>query len=151
MGTQALSNETLLKLKQLESLLSSLPASISFGEDHYNFVGFTPSCDDVELYGTQVAALNRSTLEVTFCPGGRVPGRPIALKEQGNGLVSIVLTLEKYLTYYPEESALLLKWVDDLTEAAQAAGACEQENQICSEIVSMYTIAVVDTYTFRIC
>ena len=148
MGT--LSNETLLKLKRLESLLSSLPASIRFGEDHYNFVGFTPSRDDVELYGTRVAALNR-TLEVTFCPGGRVPGRPIALKEQGNGLVSIVLTLEKYLTYYPEESALLLKWVDDLTEAAQAAGACEQENQICSEIVSMYTIAVVDTYRFRIC
>ena len=119
MGTQ-LTQETHAKLRSLESLLSSLPDTIPFGETCYRFIGFTPSKDDVDLYGTAVAAFNR-TLEVTFCPGGRVNGVPINLVEQGPGLVAVAYTLEKYLTYYPAESALLLKWVDDLTMAAAAA------------------------------
>ena len=79
MGTQ-LTQETHAKLRSLESLLSSLPDTIPFGETCYQFIGFTPSKDDLELYGTAVAAFNH-TLEVTFCPGGRVNGVPINLMQ----------------------------------------------------------------------
>ena len=116
-----LSMEVTSRLRSLEALLSSLPTSIPYGQNHYQFSGYTPSQEDVELYGTEAAALNR-TLEVTFCPGGRKPNEPIPLKERGQGLVAVVFALEKQLTRHPEESALLLKWVDDLSEAAKSAG-----------------------------
>lgn len=127
MDTRELSQDVQAKLRALASLLSSLPASIPVGQAHYYFTGFSPSEDDVDLYGTKVAALNR-TLEVTFCPQGRTEGNPIRFEEQGPGLVDLTFTLEKYLTLYPSESALLMKWVDDLTEAAEAAGG-QRDNE----------------------
>ncbi|KAI0688083.1 hypothetical protein BC835DRAFT_1285482, partial [Cytidiella melzeri] len=109
-----LSHETATKLQILRSLLSSLPHSIPDGRDYYGFEGFTPSRAAVDDYGEE-GALNHA-MEIAFCPRG-CQKDVIVFKEQGPGLVAIVSTLEKYLTRFPM-SAILLKWVDDLTEAA---------------------------------
>ncbi|KAI0083140.1 hypothetical protein BDY19DRAFT_1061081 [Irpex rosettiformis] len=64
MGT--LSHDIRLRLRSLKSLLSTLPNSIPFGENHYSFTGFTPSADDNEpsdrLVVEDTANLNSHTL-----------------------------------------------------------------------------------------
>jgi hypothetical protein len=106
------------KLSSLASLLLSLPETIPNNSRYYRFENFALTQDDIEDYGDE-GALNHA-LEITFAPQGRHNG-PIVLKEQGPGLSAVVPILKEYLRRYPA-SAILLKWVDDLIEAARRSG-----------------------------
>jgi hypothetical protein len=105
-------------LKQLRILLAHLPDIIPFSDDVYSFTNFSPDPEKVDLYGTNEAAVNNA-LEITFAKYGRDPGPcPFQLEAQGPGLVAVVGVLETYLIESPQ-SALLNKWVVDLTNAAK--------------------------------
>jgi hypothetical protein len=105
-------------LKQLRLLLAQLPDTIPFSDDIYNFTNFSPDPEKVELYGSNEAAVNNA-LEITFAKSGRNPGPcPFRLEEQGPGLVAVVGVLETYLIEFPQ-SAILHKWVADLTSVAK--------------------------------
>jgi hypothetical protein len=107
-------------LKTLKNLLLNLPDSVPTGNQFYRFEHFVPDPEKVEDFGGEDCAVNHA-FEVTFCPQGRRDG-PIVLKEKGPGLVSIVDVLGHWTQAYPS-SAVLQKWVIDLTDAAKHLGA----------------------------
>ncbi|KAI0317561.1 hypothetical protein OF83DRAFT_1171861 [Amylostereum chailletii] len=105
------------RLQYLHTLLSSLPPlapSEVTTSGRYSFGSFAISAEDVEDYGP-TGAVNQQ-LENRI--GLRANG-PIHFSERGPDLVAVVDVLDDYLTMCPED-AVLLKWVDDLTSAAQA-------------------------------
>jgi hypothetical protein len=105
-------------LMRLRMLLAQLPDTIPFSNDVYNFTNFSPDPEKVDMFGTNKAAVNNA-LEITFAKSGRDPGPcPFPLVEQGPGLVAVVGVLECYLIEFPQ-SAILHKWVLDLTKAAK--------------------------------
>ncbi|KAJ8515594.1 hypothetical protein ONZ45_g6996 [Pleurotus djamor] len=107
-------------LDRLARLLKSLPKDIPCGSLKYNFQDWQPDPEEVADYGDEASVLNRR-LEITFAPGGRKGGtRPFTLIEQGPGLLAVVGVLRQYLRSDPG-SAVLSKWVDDLSLAATAA------------------------------
>ena len=113
----ALSNAAADQLENLQNLLQNLPDTIPTSAMLYNFLGYTPDLEKLELYGSEEAVLNQA-LEVAFAPQGRKPGEcPFILLEKGGGLVAVVDVLRKYIAKYPD-SAILQKWVEDLTKAA---------------------------------
>jgi hypothetical protein len=104
-------------LSYLQSLLSQLPDTVPTSSVLYNFIAFAPDPDKVELYGAVEVAVNNA-LEITFAPNGRQEGScPFTLLEKGPGLVAVVEVLRKTLTELPT-SAIMIKWVEDLTKAA---------------------------------
>jgi len=108
-------------LRRLETLLSHLSdCNIPLGNQKYNFVGFSPDPEKIELYGTSEAAINHE-LEVTFAPKGRRDKSapcPFELDECGPGLIAVVEVLRAALNEQPD-SAILKKWVKDLSKAAE--------------------------------
>ncbi|KAH7904147.1 hypothetical protein BJ138DRAFT_976740, partial [Hygrophoropsis aurantiaca] len=104
-------------LTVLRTLLSELPDTLPLGDTFYQFRGYVPDPEKVEMYGSREAAFNQ-TLEVTFAPKGRSDGLcPFLLQERGPGLVAVVDILQDILNEFPE-SVLLHKWITDLQKAA---------------------------------
>lgn len=119
MSVRILSSEELeVKLLQLRCALSTLPASVPYSNQCYNFTVFGLFEEDIEDYGRQ-GAVNH-ILEVTFCPNGR-KNEPIQLKERGPGLEAVVDVLAQYTSEFPTDT-VLQKWIDDLLEAAIRTG-----------------------------
>ena len=108
-------------LRRLETLLSHLSdCHIPLGNQKYNFVGFSPDPEKIDLYGTSEAAINHE-LEVSFGPKGRRDDSapcPFELEECGPGLIAVVKVLRDALHEQPG-SAILKKWVKDLSKAAE--------------------------------
>jgi hypothetical protein len=104
-------------LDRLQILLNNLPIPLPTSFAMYDFIYFSPDPEAVELYGSEEAALN-NVLEATFAPKGRKVGPcPFELLEKGPGLVAVVEVLRDVLTKCPT-SAIMAKWVEDLTQAA---------------------------------
>ncbi|KAF8451152.1 hypothetical protein L210DRAFT_3640229 [Boletus edulis BED1] len=100
----------------LQLYLSHLPDSLHLPEPiqaTYPFDLFEISPEDLEDYG-ETGAVNRE-LEIAF--GSRHNG-PIVFVERGPVLVQVVDILRTYLQKDPN-SAVLQKWVDDLTTSAK--------------------------------
>ena len=104
-------------LHSLRNLLKNLPGTIPTSALFYNFSGYTPDPEKLELYGSRESVLNQ-TLEVAFAPHGWKDGdRPFELMEQGPGLVAVVDVIEEHLVEFPG-SPILIKWVEDFAKAA---------------------------------
>ncbi|KAF8126981.1 hypothetical protein EV363DRAFT_1100653, partial [Boletus edulis] len=104
------------KLDTLKNYLSNLPDTLPVAEAGlaaYNFGSFSISADEIEDYG-KIGPVNRQ-LEISF--GTRRDG-PIIFSERGPELVGVVNVLNAYLLKEPT-SAILQKWVDDLTTSAE--------------------------------
>lgn len=104
------------KLDALRLYLSNLPDSLPLpqpGASVYNFELLKVSEEDIEDYG-ETGAINRR-LEITF--GSRQNG-PVVFVERGPGIAGVVSVLQTHLSKDPA-SAILQKWVDDLTVAAE--------------------------------
>ncbi|KAF9234050.1 hypothetical protein BU15DRAFT_79456 [Melanogaster broomeanus] len=104
------------RLETLQHYLSNLPDILplpGLGLAKYNFDLFNISAEDIEDYG-EVGAVNRQ-LEISF--GSRHDG-PVLFTERGPALVQVVEVLNTYLLKDPT-SAILQKWVDDLTTSAE--------------------------------
>ena len=114
--TRAMDPSLKKRLESLQHYLSNLPDILPLPElrlANYNFNLFSISEEDIEDYG-EVGAINRQ-LEISF--GSRHDG-PVLLTERGPGLVQVVEVLSTYLLKDPT-SAILQKWVDDLTTSAE--------------------------------
>jgi hypothetical protein len=106
-------------LHNLRNLLKILPSTIPTSALFYNFNGYAPNPDKLELYGSRESVLNQ-TLEVAFAPRRRKDGdRPFKLLEQGPGLVAVVDVLQEHLVEF-SGSPILTKWVEDFTKAASS-------------------------------
>lgn len=103
------------KLQDLSRLLSSLPADIKEGREHYNFDFFWPDPELLDDIGP-AGALNHA-LEITF---KRKEGI-ITFKEKGPGLTAVVDVLRNY-NQISVGNAVLQKWVLDLHVSAIKAG-----------------------------
>jgi hypothetical protein len=104
------------RLESLQHYLSNLPDSLPLPEPrlaNYNFNLFGISEEDIKDYG-EVGAINRQ-LEISF--GSRHDG-PVLFIERGPGLIQVVEVLGTYLLK-DLTSAILQKWVDDLTTSAE--------------------------------
>jgi hypothetical protein len=115
------------KLSKLQELLKNLPASIPYGRKFYSFDNFVPDPEKVDDFGAE-GAINHA-LEIVFSPPQGRTDDPITYKERGEGLVAVADVLKKANKDFPC-SAILQKWVDDLTKAAQAAIAVPVRNTI---------------------
>ncbi|KIK73358.1 hypothetical protein PAXRUDRAFT_178659 [Paxillus rubicundulus Ve08.2h10] len=104
------------RLDTLHHYLSNLPNILPLpqtGFANYNFDLFDISAEDVKDYG-EVGAVNRQ-LEISF---GSWHNGPISFTECGHVLVQVVNVLRTYLLKDPT-SAILQKWIDDLTTSAE--------------------------------
>ncbi|KAG9311131.1 hypothetical protein JVU11DRAFT_9045 [Chiua virens] len=109
------------KLDILKHYLSHLPDTSPLsepGQSTYNFESLEASPEDIEDYG-ETGAINRQ-LEIIF--GSRHNG-PIVFVECGPRLVGVVKVLHTYLLKDPG-SAILQKWVEDLTTSATLHFVC---------------------------
>ncbi|KIJ35941.1 hypothetical protein M422DRAFT_261695, partial [Sphaerobolus stellatus SS14] len=115
-----LSSGTEKQLSKLKLLLEHLPTSLPAPDpatSQYPFVGYEPDPDDVELTGSVVGALNKA-FEVIFGFKSRSEGDGIIpIKERGPGICAVVDVLSSAFVKEPF-NALLNKWVEDLTLAA---------------------------------
>ena len=110
--------QLLEKLQRLQLYLVNLPHNLpvpSASTSKFDFRNFAPDDEWVEDAGEE-AAVNRE-LEVQF--GSRHMG-PIMPKERSPGVVVVADVLKRYLQQFPR-SAILEKWVDDITTAAELA------------------------------
>ncbi|KIJ10218.1 hypothetical protein PAXINDRAFT_86391 [Paxillus involutus ATCC 200175] len=108
------------RLDTLKHYLANLPDTLPLPEPGlatYNFGLFDVSAEEIDDYG-EVGAVNRQ-LEISF--GTRRNG-PIVFTERGPELVDVVEVLNTYLLKDPA-SAILQKWVDDLTVSAEISFA----------------------------
>ncbi|QRV97083.1 hypothetical protein RhiJN_25102 [Ceratobasidium sp. AG-Ba] len=103
------------KLNKLRCALASLPTSLPSGFSVYDFCGWTPNPEKVEDCGTKCGALN-ADLENIFGP--RVHSR-VNVVERGPGIESIIDIFTHYLTGNYDEKPIIVKWVDDLVDAAE--------------------------------
>ncbi|KAG2131337.1 hypothetical protein DEU56DRAFT_953870 [Suillus clintonianus] len=110
--------DTQKKLQQLYLFLSNLPDTIPYADAGQTQYGFSLDDDRIEDMGP-IGALN-CALE---CVMGQCHNGPISFKERGPGLEAVVDILEAHLIEHHEspETILLVKWIDDLTTAAEAA------------------------------
>lgn len=111
-------SQTTANLKKLQAYLENLPDTIPICTEvdgTYGFDFFNVDDEDMEDLGVE-GAVNRQ-LEVRL--GHRQDG-PIIFRERGPGLTEVVTVLESHLTWL-SGSAILLKWLDDLIEAAVQA------------------------------
>ncbi|KAF9492052.1 hypothetical protein BDN71DRAFT_1433553 [Pleurotus eryngii] len=106
-------------LQELKTLIQFLPSSLPEGFEHHDFLNWQPDPDKLDTYRARESVLNQD-LEVLFAPGGRQAGDiPFKLCERGTGLLAVVDVLASELVVHPE-SAILLKWVEDLKNACKA-------------------------------
>ena len=108
------------KLDTLKNYLSNLPDTLPLPEAGlaaYNFRLINISAEEIEDYG-EVSAVNRQ-LEISF--GLRHDG-PIIFTQRGPELVDVIKVLNTYLLKEPT-SAILQKWVNDLTISAELSFA----------------------------
>jgi hypothetical protein len=110
--------EILRKLNNLRALIRGLPESLPL-DAYQSFLAYNPSEDLIEDYGDEVSAVNRD-LEVGLCPKGRMNG--LVLVGRGPGLAAVVEVVARFLRKYPD-NVILQKWLQDLFEAAEKAGA----------------------------
>ncbi|KAF8438554.1 hypothetical protein L210DRAFT_2273083 [Boletus edulis BED1] len=107
--------KTTAKLHKLRAYLENLPDTIPIRTEVYgiySFDFFNVDDEDMKDLGVE-GAVNRQ-LEVRL--GHRRDG-PVVFRERGPGLTEVVTVLESYLTQLLG-SVILLKWLDDLIEAA---------------------------------
>jgi hypothetical protein len=104
------------KLDELARYLKALPASIPIGNAH-NFIGYKHDAADMADMLCPHSVLNRA-LEISF--GDRTRG-PVAFKSQGLGLDAVVGVLRMNITGTDGQNGILIKWVDDLHNAALVA------------------------------
>jgi hypothetical protein len=125
------------KLNTLKNYLSNLPDTLpppKTGLATYNFRLIDISAEKIEDYG-EVGAINRQ-LEISF--GSRRDG-PIIFTERGPELVGVIEVLNTYLQKEPT-SAILQKWVDDLTISAELSFATNGVPISASVIYSLHLI-----------
>ncbi|KIK79797.1 hypothetical protein PAXRUDRAFT_122397, partial [Paxillus rubicundulus Ve08.2h10] len=104
------------RLDTLKHYLANLPDTLPLPEPGlatYNFGLFDVSAEEIDNYG-EVGAVHRQ-LEISF---GTQCNGPIVFTEHGPELVDVVEVLNTYLLKDPA-SAILQKWVDDLTVSAE--------------------------------
>ncbi|KAJ7192260.1 hypothetical protein GGX14DRAFT_578278 [Mycena pura] len=103
------------ELNRLERYVKALPVSLPASE--LDIGQLEPSAAEVDDYGSTICALNRR-LEISF--GSRAMG-PLELKFRGEYLIAVVTILRRVITGTEGENIIMIKWVDDLTNAAKAA------------------------------
>ncbi len=102
------------ELKELDRCLKALPASIPVN-NFYSFHEYAPTEAEIEDYGAPQSVINKH-LEPIF--GGCKHGL-IKFRGQEPSLEAVVPILQKYITGKEGENIILIKWVDNLTEAAK--------------------------------
>ncbi|KAF7973529.1 hypothetical protein HWV62_4273 [Athelia sp. TMB] len=108
--------DTLKKIYRLRQLLIALPHTLPIPEiSTYCFTSFAPDADWIEDTGSTAGGVNRQ-LEVHL--GSRV--KDFKLKERGPETIALADVLEHWIGICPDD-VLLLKWLEDVTIAAENA------------------------------
>ncbi|KAF7303480.1 DUF659 domain-containing protein [Mycena indigotica] len=105
------------EIRNLAALLKSLPSSIPLGTAH-DFSSHELRQEAVMELGCEKSVVNQD-LEWSF--GSRVDGKLIEFQSRGPGLEAVTVVLRQYITGPAGQNVVLIKWVDDLTAAAQDA------------------------------
>lgn len=116
-------------LNRLRASLALLPTSLPSGSSIYEFTNWTPDPELLDMYGAECSVLN-ANLEIVFGLRARAP---LVFQERGPGIESLVNLFEKYLLGEYLEQPVIVKWVEDLTEAAErmAKAAPSQASNDC--------------------
>ncbi|KAF8597429.1 hypothetical protein BDV93DRAFT_513341 [Ceratobasidium sp. AG-I] len=107
------------QLKRFRSALSSLPSTLPYGSSIYDFRNWIPDPELREVYGAECSVLN-AHLEIVFGLRAQVS---LSFLERGPGIESLADLFTRYLDGDYSEKPVVAKWLDDLTEAAEAMGA----------------------------
>ncbi|KAG9077835.1 hypothetical protein FS749_010224, partial [Ceratobasidium sp. UAMH 11750] len=118
------------RLRRFRAAVAALPSTLPSGSSIYNFNGWLPDQDKLDLYGAECSVLN-AHLESVF--GLRV-GNTLLFQERGPGIESLADIFTHYLTGDYLEKPVIGKWLEDLTEAAEFMTA--QSGEVAAKRVS---------------
>jgi hypothetical protein len=114
------------QLSRFRDALSALPLSLPSGSSVYSFINWSPDPEMLEDYGAECSVLN-AHLEHVF---GLRAVTLLTFTERGPGIESLADLFAHYLGGDFQEKSVILKWLEDLTEAAEKMSASSNDSSV---------------------